>query len=214
MTESVRKNGPAMSKHLPNLNDAETVALIEAAQKGDENAFETLLSRYLPLIDSMARGFNQADDGSLDSYDDLRQEAMIGFYRALMHFNVGQTEVRFGLYAKICIRNCMFSYLRKQKTHEQPILVDDETVITEREDTESDLASQVADEEAYLELSHTIHTALSEYENRIWWLYLSGRTAKEISLILGKDEKSVQNAIYRIRRKLRTVIPNPSDMPE
>ena len=42
----------------------------------------------------------------------------------------------------------------------------------------------------------------------------SGRTAKEIAHRLGKNEKSIQNAIYRIRRKLRTEIPNPSDMPK
>ena len=37
----------------------------------------------------------------------------------------------------------------------------------------------------------------------------SGHTAKEIARELGKEEKSVQNAIYRIRKKLRATLPTP-----
>ena len=80
--------------------------------------------------------------------------------------------------------------------------------------TSPDLPFNTFSDEAYTELYLRIRAALSTYENQIWWLYHSGRTAKEIAGVLGKSEKSIQNAIYRIRRKLRTEIPNPSDMPK
>ena len=202
-----------MSKHPTTPIDTETRQLIVAAKAGDEDAFEALLSQYEPLIDSMVRSLSGDSASTVDGYDDLRQEATIGFYRALMKFDPAQTEVSFGLFAKICIRNLLLSCLRKQRAYGQPLLLEDDAMLQACEDT-ADLAGQLAEEEAYAELSHKIHAALSAYENQIWWLYLSGRTAKEISLSLGKSERSVQNAIYRIRRKLRTVIPNPSDMPK
>ena len=77
------------------------------------------------------------------------------------------------------------------------------------EDTENNPVTEVVEEETYRALAALIHNSLSAYENRIWWLYLSGRTAKEIAEQMGKDERSVHTAIYRIRRKLREIIPNP-----
>ena len=210
----VRKARFKMSKQFSSPNDAESVVLIAAAQSGDDVAFERLLSRYEPLIESMVKLFWDESTITVNERDDLRQEATIGFYRALMKFDVDQSEVRFGLYAKICIRNHLVSYLRKQKAKGQPILLEDDVNLEAHEDTAGNLADQLAQEEAYTELYHRILAALSTYENQIWWLYHSGRTAKEIALLLGKNEKSIQNAIYRIRRKLRTVIPNPSNMPK
>ena len=104
-----------MSKQSTPLIDAEVLALIESAQKGDESAFEALLSRYEPLIDSLVKPLLDETVSTVDECDDLHQEATIGFYRALMRFNYAQSEVSFGLYAKICIRNHLVSYLRKQR---------------------------------------------------------------------------------------------------
>ena len=48
--------------------------------------------------------------------------------------------------------------------------------------------------------------ALSTYEKRIFSMYLEGQHAKEISCVIGKSEKSVNNAIYRIRVKLKKTV--------
>ena len=50
---------------------------------------------------------------------------------------------------------------------------------------------------------------LSELENRVWWQYVTGVPVADIARDLARDERSVHNAIYRIRRKLRAVIPHP-----
>ena len=185
----------------------ELVKLIRSAQGGDQAAFEKLLNRYAPLIDSMTGRF-ASSLGTAQDHDDLRQEAVICFYKALMRFDTDQKKVQFGLYAKECIRNGLISNLRAQKKHEKVVLLEDDDSFSDIEaDPTQDPARHVEEEEAFLALSRQIHDTLSEYENRIWWLYLSGRTAKEIAFLTGKDEKSVQNAVYRIRKKLRAVIP-------
>jgi len=76
-----------MSKHPTTPIDTETRQLIVAAKAGDEDAFEALLSQYEPLIDSMVRSLSGDSASTVDGYDDLRQEATIGFYRALMKFD-------------------------------------------------------------------------------------------------------------------------------
>ena len=182
-------------------------ALICRARQNDDEAFEELLGRYTPLIENMTSQFT-ALCGQSEDREDLRQEAILGFYKALTRYNTDQTEVQFGLYAKECIRNRLTSYLRSLKKHEQVRLLEDEESEM-LEDTEQDPANRIVEQETYLALYNRIRNTLSDYENRVWWMYLSGRTAAEIASGLGKDEKSVQNAIYRIRRKLRSVIPYP-----
>lgn len=188
-------------------NPALLNTLICRARQNDDEAFEELLKRYTPLIENMTSQFTARCEQSEDR-EDLRQEAILGFYKALTRYNTDQTEVQFGLYAKECIRNRLTSYLRRIKKYEQIRPLEDEgsEMI---EDAEQDPVNRIVEQENYLELYNRVCSMLSDYENRVWWMYLSGRTAAEIASKLGKDEKSVQNAIYRIRRKLRSVIPYP-----
>ncbi len=181
--------------------------LINAARAGDESAFETLLEVYEPLIDAMSRSFATASDDS-ESGEDLRQEACIALYKAVQSYDSTQDEVSFGLYAKLCVRNRLISYTRKLRRRESVLPLE------ERIKTEEDVAQGVVAEEAYMELYRRIEAVLSPYENHVWWLYLSGQTTSAIATKLGKDERSVQNAIYRIRKKLRAALHPNSSMPE
>lgn len=181
--------------------------LINAARAGDESAFEALLEAYEPLIDSMSRSFaNTAEDS--ESHEDLRQEACIALYRAVETYDSTQAEVSFGLYAKLCVRNRLVSYTRKLRRRE-PILP-----LEERIKAQEDVTQGVVAEEAYMELYRRIEAVLSPYENHVWWLYLSGQTTGAIAASLNKDERSVQNAVYRIRKKLRAALHPNSSMPE
>ena len=50
-----------------------------------------------------------------------------------------------------------------------------------------------------------IKSALSEYEYRILTLYLDGYSYADIAEIKGKNLKSVDNAVQRIRKKIAKV---------
>ena len=181
--------------------------LIHAARCGDESAFETILEAYEPLIESMSCSFAKVAD-DFESWEDLRQEACIALYKAVQTYDSTQAEVSFGLYAKLCVRNRLISYTRKLRRRESVLPLE------ERMKTEEDVTAGVVAEEAYMELYRRIETLLSPYENHVWWLYLSGQTTGAIAAKLGKDERSVQNAIYRIRKKLRLALHPNSSMPE
>ena len=187
------------------MKDTELYDLLNKLQDGDTVGFEQLLTRYEPLIDSMVHRFLVTAPTA--DLDDLRQEATLALYRAATHYDTTQTNVQFGLFAKTCIHNALSSHLRLLKKQESLLFLEDDFAATESDFTHIDPASRLIEEESYTQLSNRVREVLSELENRIWWLYLSGRTAKEIAVLIDKDEKSVQNSVYRIRRKLRAIIP-------
>lgn len=183
--------------------DASLHDRILSARSGDQQAFEDLLEIYSPLIDAMTASFTRSS-AVTDEREDLRQEACIAFCHAVDRYDLTTEQVSFGAFAKRCIRNRLISCYRKKSLRVQLDPDTDVPLVAP-----SDPARSVVEEEDYWNLCHRIESALSPYENRVWWLYLSGRTAREIALQLQKEERSVQNAIYRIRQKLRKTIPNP-----
>ena len=186
--------------------DPSVIALLQSAKSGDQSAFEDLLKRYTPLIDSLTGRFFSSSDFSVQDREDLRQEALVAFYDALMHFDLTQEKVQFGLYAKECIQNRLISHLRSLK-HQKKVLLMENEPATSHDTDGSDPSLRLVEQEAYSDLCNRVSNILSDYENRIWWIYLSGRTAKEVATLLQTNERSVQNAIYRIRKKLRSELP-------
>ncbi|MBQ9761217.1 MAG: sigma-70 family RNA polymerase sigma factor [Clostridia bacterium] len=190
---------------MKNFDPTEQKDLILRAKQGKQGAFERLLENYRPLISSLVKSTVSEFPFSDSDYEDLYQEAVILFFRALNRYDTDQGEVAFGLFAKICIRNGLLTQAKRmQKRLNTLSLENEETTLPPA----SEPSDRLIEQESYEALYESIRRSLTEYENRVWWLYLSGRTAREIALALKKDEKSVQNAIYRIRRKLRTIIPH------
>ena len=81
--------------------------LIALAQEGDQTAFEELLDSYAPLIDSMTGRFSAPPTSLLDR-EDLRQEAVLGFYRAVMHFDTQRQNIQFGVYVRSATKTWFF----------------------------------------------------------------------------------------------------------
>jgi len=184
------------------LDTPETLTLISLSKAGDQAAFDDLLTQYAPLIEhrlSVARA--RRSDVLPEDEKDLRQEAHLAFYRALLGYNADQQDVSFGLYAKICIENALISALRKM--HPSGELVDYDTMISLPAGSEEDPSQRLREQEDYEALCHRIARTLSPFENAIWQRYIAGMTAPDIARQLGKDTRSIHNAIYRIRNKLR-----------
>ena len=178
-----------------------TLDLVEKVKKGDDGAFEELLQKYTPLIEASVSRVLGEELYSLHK-DDFRQEAIVVFYNSILAYDMEQHDVEFGLFAKICISNALISQLRilnKRNAERLSETSDEGSFLYDSEDP----SLKVLEQENLKTLYSKIKRILSEYEYRIWQLYMSGRTAKEIGVIVGRDERSVANAIYRIRKKLR-----------
>lgn len=177
--------------------------LILRTKNGDAKAFSALCEQYEPLIRAQTARplpFVYCDDDR----EELRQVALIAFYNAVCSYDLSVGGVELGLYAKICINNALVSHLRHRSARE-PEFVSAEVLEAQQESGE-DPAALVLEQEALLTLRNRIKRALSPYEHRVWSLYTAGYSAKQVGAALGKSARSVENAVYRIRAKLRRAL--------
>lgn len=178
----------------------EVIQLLIKVRDNNDSAFEILCEKYKALIDSMSKKYSEMypDDIGISSVrDDFSQEAKLAFYNACLKFDINNTKVTFGAFAKTCIRNRLISYLRKANTEKKcKNKSNDKAVVESLQDT-------VVKRELEKKLLSLAESVLSKYELRIFKMYVRGIKPKEISAKIGKNEKSVNNAIFRIRSKLK-----------
>ncbi len=180
-------------------------SLILKVRASNQAAFEEMLELYDPLITSFVTRFS-ANNGNDQDAEDMRQELTVAFYNSILSFDMEQNEVSFGLYAKICMNNAMVTQLRalKKRNENSFVSLQSEDVIMNavgEDNPEHDLIER----EAVKELKTRIESLLSSFENKVWRLYVTGCTTREMAQTLGKSEKTIDNAVFRIRRKLKTL---------
>ena len=178
--------------------------LIELVVAGDSDSFTKLVDQYNPLLKKILNAYT-TEEMSKEDVEDLSQEELIAFYRAIINFDKEQTDVEFGLYAKICITNSMISYKRAAAKKSNESLIGDEEMnsIT---DPEGEVSKFFEMRESERELGEQIEKTLSGYENEVWSYYVNGCSTREIAAKLNSNEKSIDNAIFRIRKKLKTLL--------
>ncbi len=186
--------------------------LLEKIRKEDDQAFVSLAEQYSAVTESAVKrfipSFQCTDDSAvMIGEDDLRQYAAIALYRAAKTYDpdAGKRKVSFGLYAKICINNALISALRKYKTEKKK---HDASLKMENQKTMADPLSIMLSAEAADHLKGGIYAVLSDYEKKVLNYYIVGKSVSEIAERLGKEEKSVSNALYRMRVKVRGLLKN------
>lgn len=182
-------------------------ALITNAAAGDQTAFYEIVRAFEPLIGSIIKKHDIRSAGYDD--DDLRQEAVIALFGAVRTYNSENTGVTFGLYAKICINNRIISQLRKTRNDIIPIAIEEpDDIESDREPIGTDYnpESEIIGRESYEALLNLIDENLTAYEKSVFKLYILDKSYREIAAALGSSQKSVDNAIYRIKNKIKKLI--------
>ncbi len=173
--------------------------LILQAQSGSGDAHLTLRAKYRPLLLASLARF-AGNSMTMQEYADLEEEAERIFLGAISTYDTEQDAVDFGLYAKICLRNGLVSEWRRMEARRRVSVLplpEGEALVQE------DPAERLVQEERFRSLCRTVRESLSDFENHVWWQYVTGVPVSDIARDLGRDERAVHNAIYRIRRKLR-----------
>lgn len=185
-----------------NLDDNELVLL---ANSGDKAAEEQLALRYTRLVKICSRPFFLVGgDG-----EDLIQEGMLGLLSAIREFDLSMNAT-FKTYAEICVKRRIYSAIKMalRKKHEplNQMVSFDDVLSDESLSTDSSFRripeEQVLAQESADEIIQTYSRCLSKFEVNILELYLNGLSYSEIAEDVGRSEKSVDNAVQRIRRKL------------
>jgi len=187
--------------------------LVRMARDGDEKAEDFLLKKYKDFVRSKARAYFLVGGDS----DDLIQEGMIGLYNAIGHYDESMAS-SFMTYAAICINNKLISAVSadgRQKNAPLNGYVSIYSSITDETGEEASLSDVLPDteninpeaiilneEQEKLTINRLLGK-LSALEKEILSYYMEGMSYSEIAKIIGKTEKSVDNAIQRIRLKMR-----------
>lgn len=190
------------------MTDEELVAL---AQSGETQAEEYLIRKYERMVQVWSRPYflQGAED------DDLLQEGRIGLFKAIRDFSHGSSN--FWSFAKLCIIRNIISAI-KGTTRQKHIPLNSYTSLYKSVyDSEGDRAllevitdNKVVDPEAIVidreklkSTKYFISMALSEFEYKVFILYLNGLSYKEMAERLHTHTKSVDNALCRVKSKIQ-----------
>ena len=205
------------SKSMENLKEEE---LILRAQSGDDEAMNKLLSHYKTLVLSVTRKYFLINNEP----SDLVQEGMIGLFNAIRSFDKS-SHVSFYSYARLCIKRQVQSAVISNNRLKNQMLNtyfsinnQGKILLTESrgdeklndEDNGFYLESKgftpeenVVFKEKLEETEDKIEKTLSTYEKEVLRLYMSGLNYTQIAIKLKKDAKSIDNALSRIKIKLK-----------
>ncbi len=180
-------------------------ALVQRAKNGDTDALAQLITRFLPLIKNRAARYFFV---GLEQ-DDFVQEGLIGLFTAVKNYDAGRSA-SFRTYANLCIHSRMVSCLNDllSKKH---LPLNDYLPIDSLNTSHQEILSQGESDplEMYLRREEAqirqekIKTLLSGLEQETLTLYLSGHSYEEMAKLLHCTTKAVDNALQRVRRKLR-----------
>jgi len=178
--------------------NSEIVELISSCRLGDDDAFASIVTEYMPLIKSVI------SKSGLD-FDDVFSDACMSLYRAVLSYDISQDKVTFGLYAEICLSRRMFDIVRSRA---KEIEVDFDMDVDDIP-APVDIATALERREERERFRKDARVLLSEYEYEVLLMWLSGDRSSDIASRLGSTAKSVDNAKSRILKKLRRGLNNP-----
>ncbi len=188
------------------LNEFDEKETLRLAKRGDETAVTLIISKYKAQVEFAASKIS----GSPIEYDDLIQEGLIGLLAAIRSFD-GDKKISFGTYCYTCISNALQSALRKVNRKKD---VPKSKVVSLEDDDfagAGSVSAAISAEDAFLakesveSLNGFLETELSAFENEVLRLYIAGCSYKEIAEKMNKTPKAVDNAIQRIRKKLKEI---------
>ena len=182
--------------------------LQKLAAQGSIHAEDALAVRYARLVRICARPYFLAGGDS----EDLTQEGMLGLLSAIREFRPEQ-GVSFRSFAEQCIRMRLYSAVKTASRMKHHPLNDSMPLEQLSDDSSSQLSAApeyfrrspedlVLARESKEELKELFARCLSKMEKQVLDLFLDGLSYRDIAKALDKDEKSVDNAVQRIRRKL------------
>ena len=183
--------------------------LITYALRGDEYSDEPiteLISRYMPTVAFKARQMSRQMSFKDLEVDDLAQEGLLGLLGAIRTYRADRGS-KFSTYANVCITNRMKTAVIKSGRRNIIPQVSDEFLMEGRAAQPQDNNPEdiVIDREKSKELSIKINRALSELERETLYLFLKGYNYDQMANQLITSRKAVDNALQRVRRKLKSV---------
>lgn len=177
------------------LSEMDEQTLLKACKENkDPKYIGELIRRYTPLIKAQAARFKN----DVISNDDLISEGYLAAFKAVKSFDTGKSN-SFGSFLSVCIANRIISILRNS---ERTPIAD----IQAPDDTPDNITPETICLDN--ELENEIRGILTPLEYSVFELYIEGNSYSAIKSKLNITEKSADNAMQRVRKKLTALYDN------
>ena len=187
--------------------------ILQIHDGGDPDIIDHIMNKYKDMVRKKASSMYILGADK----DDLIQEGMIGLFKAVRDYDIGR-DASFSTFADLCISRQMYSAIKSLSRKKHAPLNSYISIYATREDSEKEAQAledilesdsnlipeqYIIDKENLKALEENIEKELSDFERQVLDLYITGMSVKTIAKVLGRDEKSTENAMQRVRSKLR-----------
>ncbi len=183
--------------------------LLRAAQSGDPEAFAALFRHFRPRIFRLARSYYAPGA----EYDDLIQEATIGFFKAIRDFEGDRGAL--GAFVELCVRRQIITFVkistrlkhaplnRAASLDAPPFTDSDEALLARLAAPDITSAKLNTDNTEFL---NALWERCSALERGVLSMYSKGYEFREMAIQLGVHCKAIKNAVWRVKEKARKVL--------
>ena len=208
-----------MKEDYTNYSDEE---LLIRLRDGEPGITDHIMNKYKNLVRSKAKSMYILGADS----EDLIQEGMIGLFKAVRDYDAGR-DASFYTFADLCISRQMYNAVQASRREKHAPLNTYISLYANMTETEggqngngsgmkllNTIASAVEtnpeqlmiDRENVADIEAMIEKELSSFEKQVLDLYLTGMSYSQIARVLSRDEKSTDNALQRLKSKLRKAV--------
>lgn len=185
--------------------------LIEQLRGGQAEITDYIMEKYKNLVRKRANAMFLIGGDT----DDLIQEGMIGLFKAIRDFRMDK-DASFYHFADLCITRQIYHAVeasqRKKHIPLNTYLSLNAEMGQEGEETFLDLLESfenpnpeqlLIEQEDIRSIQEKLKKDLSRFEQQVMQLYLQGLNYRQIAEMLEKEPKAIDNALQRIRGKIK-----------
>lgn len=193
--------------------------LIDQLREGDRQVMDYICDKYKNLVRSKAKSMYILGGDS----EDLIQEGMIGLFKAIRDFD-NTKEASFFHFAELCITRQLYKAVEASNRKKHAPLNSYVSFYSENGENGYPLAETLTmdgignpeqmmiDQENVEQFWKRLRIHLSRMEREVLDQYLAGLHYQQIAEKMGKTPKSIDNALSRIKAKIREMNPEMGKM--
>lgn len=203
------------SHKLADFDDLSDEDLITLYQSGNTGALDVIINRYDKYVRRYAKKYFLVGA----EQDDIIQEGMIGIYKAAKDYRKDKKS-SFKTFASMCVKRQIITAVKMSLRQKHIPLNNYISLSRQAYDSKTDTTLEdiippflpsnpetiIIDREDYAGMENKINNALSKLELQVLSYYLENRSYQEISSLINRDIKSVDNAIQRIKKKVEALL--------
>ena len=193
--------------------------LLQLVRESSDEAKDIIFEKYKYIIDIELKKYTAAAKKLNIEYNDLYQEALVGFTDAIYSYR-NDKDTKLSSFITLCVDRRLNVFIIKAGRHKNVLMnntvsLDDnykdysislKEILSDNQ--ENDPLENIVKDEKYNELIDLINASLTTSEYQVYALMVSGLKYIEIAEVLDKSPKQIDNAMQRIRKKIKKILEN------